>query len=415
MKTIGKLKAGVLVGATCVLWSPAGAQMAAPVAKPALPPKTSPMRSTPNESFRPRDRHLVYVALPGSLEAPGYRNGVGVVVLDAQNDYIFVKRIPTWDYAGSVSPEQIAGFAASAITNMMYVSARGRIGAWDLATDKKVWDTELDGACCERPQLTADGKYLVVGSDLKDFWYVLEPRTGKLLHKLEAPESPGAHNLNLSPDGKLAFMSPNNPVMTISDVASGKIVKTITFSDHIRPFVLNHDATKVYANINNMAGFEIADVATGKILHHIEVAGDWKAKWTATPKPKIPHGCPSHGIALVNNESEIWVADGVNDLIHIFDNTKATPVEVATIKPTHGVYWLTPGLDGKLIYVSSGDIIDAKTRKIVGSMNDEYGKPMYAEKLLDMTFRDGKIRRVANAFGNGYGEQDNQGNTKPRS
>ena len=57
-----------------------------------------------NDSFRPRGRHLIYVALPGSLERAGWLNGVGIVVLDANDNYRFVKRIPTWEYAGSMSP-----------------------------------------------------------------------------------------------------------------------------------------------------------------------------------------------------------------------------------------------------------------------------------------------------------------------
>jgi len=52
-----------------------------------------------NDSFRPRSRHLIYVAVPGSLERPGWMNGVGIVVLDANDNYRFVKRIPTWEYA----------------------------------------------------------------------------------------------------------------------------------------------------------------------------------------------------------------------------------------------------------------------------------------------------------------------------
>src|SRR6185437_16088445 len=44
-----------------------------------------------NNSFRPRGRHLIYVALPGSLERPGWANGTGIVVLDADNNYQFVK------------------------------------------------------------------------------------------------------------------------------------------------------------------------------------------------------------------------------------------------------------------------------------------------------------------------------------
>ena len=395
-----------------LVWQEAGAQTAPPRTEP---PRTEPMRGSPPESFRPRGRHLVYVTLPGSLETPAYRNGVGIVVLDADNNYLFVKRIPTWDYAASTSPEQVSGVTASPMTNMIYVAARGRLGAWNLATDHKEWETTLDGSCCERPQITPDGKYLVVGSDLKDYWYVVDPLTGKLLHKLSAPLSPGAHNLNLSPDGKTAFMSPNNPVMTISDIATGRLIKNITFGDHIRVFVLNHDATRIYSNTNELDGFEIADVASGRIIAHVENSGDWKAKWNTTPRPRIPHGCPSHGIALVNDEKELWVADGVNNLIHVYDNTKPVPVEVGTIKPTHGVYWMTIGLDGKYAYVSSGDIIDTRTHKIVGSMNDEYGKPMYSEKLLDMTFRDGKLQRVANQFGNGFGDQDTSGITNMKT
>jgi hypothetical protein len=59
------------------------------------------------------------------------------------------------------------------------------------------------------------------------------------------------------------------------------------------------------------------------------------------------------------------------------------------------------GLDGKLAYVSSGDVIDIKTRKIVGTMRDEYGRQMHSEKLLDMLFVNGKLTRVSNQFGNG--------------
>jgi len=74
--------------------------------KPGTPAKV-------NDTFRPRGRHLIYIALPGSLERPGWLNGVGLVVLDANDDYRFVKRIPTWEYAGSMSPEQVSGVAAS--------------------------------------------------------------------------------------------------------------------------------------------------------------------------------------------------------------------------------------------------------------------------------------------------------------
>jgi DNA-binding beta-propeller fold protein YncE len=350
----------------------------------------------------PAEKQLIYVTLPGTLEGSPDANGNGIVVLDAKNNYNFVKRIPTWDVPASRNAEQVSGVTANSVTQMIYIATRGRLGAWDLTTEKRVWENAYDGQCCERPQISPDGTFLYVGSDLKDFWYVVNPKTGELITKVMAPLSPGAHNLNLSPDGRLAFMSPNGKVMSIADTTTHELVKTITFPDNIRVFVINHDASVIYANNNNLLGFEIADVKSGKVIQHVEVAGfGWPEKWNVTPRLRIPHGCPSHGIALTTDEKEIWLTDGINDYIHIFDNTKMPPKQVESIKTTAGPYWITVGLDGKLAYVSSGDIIDMKTRKIVGQMRDEYGRTMHSEKLLDMVFTNGRLTRVANQFGNG--------------
>jgi DNA-binding beta-propeller fold protein YncE len=354
--------------------------------------------------FRPPFRHLLYVVLPGSLERPGWLNGVGVVVLDVDDGYRFVKRIPTWAYAASMSPEQVSGAAASPVTNLLYIAARGRLGAIDLGTDRMVWSTTLDGRCCERPQVTPDGKIVVVGSDLQNYWYEVNARTGKLIGILHAPASPGTHNLNLSPNGKIAFMSPNNKVMTISDIRTRKVIRTIRFPDNIRVFVLNKDATRIYSNVNNFLGYVVADVKTGRIVQKVEVTSvPWRARWFTSPRPRIPHGTPSHGIAITPDGKEIWLDDGIFDKIHIFSNT-GHPQEIATINLTQPPCWITFGLDAKYAYVSSGDIIDIRTHKILGQMRDEYGHTMYSEKLLDMTFMNGHLQRVSNQFANQFGD-----------
>ena len=77
------------------------------------------------------------------------------------------------------------------------------------------------------------------------------------------------------------------------------------------------------------------------------------------------------------------------------------PKQIASIKTTGGPYWITVGLDGRLAYCSSGDVIDIKTRKIVAQLKDEYGRVLHSEKLLDMLFVGGKLTRVVNQFGNG--------------
>jgi len=360
------------------------------------------------KGFGKRDRRLVYVALPGGSAGGQFsseQNGVGIVVLDADHDFQFVKRIPTWDVPASMSPEEVSGVAASPATNMMYVATRGRLAAFDLGTDKKAWENTYDGTCCERPELTPDGKTLVVGSDLKDFWYVIDAQSGSLKGKIQAPKSMFAHNMGLSPDGKTVFMAPNGVTMTVGDVPSMKAIKTITFSDHVRPFVINHDATRVYANLNNLLGFEIADVNTGKVIKRIEAPADmWKPQWADLKKTFYGHGCPSHGIAMTPDETEIWVVDNINYGVLVYDNTGEWPVMKMTFPTTASADWITMGIDGQYAYLSSGDVVEVKTKKLIAQMKDEYGKPMHSEKYLEMAFSNGKLIRTVSQFGQGRPE-----------
>ncbi len=357
------------------------------------------------KGFGRRDRRLVYVALPGGSAGGQFsseQNGVGIVVLDVDNNFEFVKRIPTWNVPASTSPEEVSGVAGSTATNMIYLATRGRLAAFDLGTDQKVWESTYDGTCCERPEITPDGKTLVVGSDLKDFWYVIDAQTGSLKGKIQAPKSNFAHNMGLSADGKTVFMAPNGVTMTVGDVPSMKAIRTITFSDHVRPFVINHDATRVYANLNNLLGFEIADVKTGEVIKRIEAPAEmWKAQWADVKQHFFGHGCPSHGIALTPDESEIWVVDNINYGVLVYDNTGEWPTLKMTFPTTASADWITMGIDGQYAFLSSGDVVDVKTKKVVAQMKDEYGKPMHSEKLLEMSFSNGKLLRTVSQFGEG--------------
>jgi len=350
-------------------------------------------------------RRLVYVALPGGSAGGQFsseQNGVGIVVLDVDRNFDFVKRIPTWNVPASVSPEEVSGIAASTTTNMVYLATRGRLAAFDLGTDQKVWEQTYGGTCCERPEVTPDGKTLVVGSDLKDFWYVINAQDGALKGKIQAPKSNFAHNMALSADGNTVFMAPNGVTMTVGDVPSMKAIRTITFSDHVRPFVINHDATRVYANLNNLLGFEIADVKTGEVIKRIEAPAEmWKPQWGDLKQHFFGHGCPSHGIALTPDESELWVVDNINYGVLVYDNTGEWPTLKMTFPTTASADWITMGIDGQYAFLSSGDVVDVKTKKIVGQMKDEYGKPMHSEKLLEMRFANGKLIRTVSQFGEG--------------
>jgi hypothetical protein len=74
---------------------------------------------------------------------------------------------------------------------------------------------------------------------------------------------------------------------------------------------------------------------------------------------------------------------------------------VGSIKMTASPGWITMGLGGRYAYISSGDVVDVKSSRVVTQLKDEFGRQLGSEKLLDMVFRAGKLQRVANQFGNG--------------
>ena len=353
------------------------------------------------KGFQRRSRQLLYAAVPGSIvvfDVANGRNGTA---------WRFVKRITFEEPAAPLYSESISAMMANPATNMIYVSTRGHLIAIDLLTEKVVWKNAYEpGTCCERGAVTPDGKTLVVGSDLKDFHFVLDATTGEIKGKIPTPMSMFNHNMNLSADGKTDFAAPNGITITVADVESMKPIKTITFSDHVRVFVINHDATRVYANLNNLMGFEIADVKTAKVIKRIEAPAEmWKAKWADPNLQFYGHGAPHHGIAMLPDESEIWIPDSINDQVLVFDNTGEWPVlNMAKAIKSNGEPngWITFGLDGKYAYMASGEVVDVATHKVVTELKDEFGRWMDSEKVVDMTFdENGKLLRAVNQFSQG--------------
>jgi hypothetical protein len=150
----------------------------------------------------------------------------------------------------------------------------------------------------------------------------------------------------------------------------------------------------VFVNVNGLLGFEVGDLQTGRRLYHVEVQGYKQG-------PVKRHGCPSHGIALSPDEKELWLADCANSAIHVFDATVMPPKRLTTIKARDCVGWLSFSMDGRFAYSSTGEIIDATTKKVVASLRDENGHDVQSEKVLDLVIESGRVIRAGNQFGVG--------------
>lgn len=335
------------------------------------------------------EQRRLYVAVPGIRNDLQY-GGVGILVYDIDAGYKLIKRIPTWTYAPGEAAENVKGIAASAKTGKLYVSTIKRVACFDLLTEKKVWEKTYEGGA-DRLAISPDGKILYIPSLEGPHWNVVDAATGEVITKITL--NSGAHNTIYGPDGSRVYLAGlRSPLLSVADTKTHTVVKQIgPFSNVIRPFTINGSQTLCFVNVNELLGFEVGDLKTGKMLYRIEVTGYQKG-------PTKRHGCPSHGIALTPDEKELWVADAFNSSIHVFDATAMPPKQKTSIKLRDQPGWVTFSIDGTRAYPSTGDVIDAATKRIIATLEDETGKQVQSEKLLEVDFANGKPIRAGDQF-----------------
>ena len=338
------------------------------------------------------ERRLLYVAVPGIRNALEY-GGHGLLVFDIDHGHKFIKRIPTAGFNDSGEPLNVKGVCASAATKRIYLTTPRTMTCLDLVTEKILWEKPYPGGC-DRMALSPDGKVIYLPSFEGPHWTVVDGLSGDTLAKV-TPNS-GAHNTVYGADGSHAYLAGlRSPLLTVADTKTHTAARTVgPFSKSIRPFTVNGLQTLCFVNVNELLGFEVGDLVAGKMLHRVEVRG-------FSSGPTKRHGCPSHGIGLTPDEKEIWLTDGFNSRLHIFDATVMPPKQIADVRLRDQPGWVTFSIDGRYAYPSTGDVIETATRKIVAELKDEKGADVQSEKLLEIDFENQKPIRAGNQFGVG--------------
>lgn len=206
---------------------------------------------------------------------------------------------------------------------------------------------------------TPDGKLAYIPCDDAS-WWVVDTVQSKILSRIATGGRP--HNTLSSPDGRRMYLGPKGSYhVLIADTRSHRLIGEIPLSDAPRPIALSKDETRLYANVDTLIGFEVADVARRKVIHRVEAE---------VPEELLRKASRSHGIALRPGEKELWMCDVFHDRTYVFDLTVEPPAQVATIVMQGGGYWLCFSPDGRRCYISEriGNtvaVIDADSRQTV--------------------------------------------------
>jgi DNA-binding beta-propeller fold protein YncE len=311
----------------------------------------------------------------------------------------------------------VRGIAASPVNHMLYVSygsdsgTGGSLLKYDLVAQTVVWQKTYEHGI-DSMAITPDGMtiYMPDGELSGDGkWYIIDANSGNDRGVINAGTGP--HNTLVSLSGKHVYMGGRfSQYLEVADTATNQIIQKIgpVQGDGVRPFTINGQETLAYISTTGFLGFQVGDIATGKILYTIPIQGfSWDGNGASDP---------SHGISLSPDEKELYVLDWANSYVHVFDVSRvptSAPVQVANIALTRSMHhneqpcaydcladgWLQHSRDGRFVYVGdAGVVIDTTTRKIVASCDSLYN----SRKMIEIDWQNGVPVLTSTRQGMGY-------------
>jgi DNA-binding beta-propeller fold protein YncE len=210
-------------------------------------------------------------------------------------------------------------------------------------------------------ECTPDGKWIYVPcADSK--WHVVDGHERRVVKTIHTGGRP--HNTVVSPDGKRIYLSPMGypHAVTIVDVeADHKIIGEIPFRDVTRPPAITSDERLFFQNIDNMLGFQAADISQHRVAKTIEhfIPEQRRGEWSR-----------SHGLGIRPDQQEIWSCNVEHHLVHVHEMTSGNYRETSRITLPGPVYWLSFSPDSKYCFVSVRSkrqvaVIDCVSKNIV--------------------------------------------------
>lgn len=273
---------------------------------------------------------------------------------------------------------EVRGIGASAATGMLYVSyggfprGIGHLLEFSLYRRKVIYDRGYRFGI-DSFDISHDGRliFMPTGENTSgDTWHVLAATTGRVVGAIAAGRAP--HDTVVGASGRHVFLGgasarylyeadaerPWKVIGRIGPLMPGGVAG-------IRPFTIDAQDALAFTTADRYLGFQISDVATGRVLYTVPVPG--------FRVPPTFVGLPSHGIGLSPDQRYLWLVDKANRAVHEFDISglpDRAPVMIATV-PVSGpdLGWLNLSRDGRYLFAGdAGNVINTQTRTTVARM-----------------------------------------------
>jgi YVTN family beta-propeller protein len=226
------------------------------------------------------------------------------------------------------------GMAISQDGRTVFVAGDGSslLSVIDTATDKVVKTVEV-GKAPNGITLTPDGKLLLVTVYGEDRIAFLDATTQAAVGAVTVPKP---HTVSVSPDGKLAYVTSQEPghfALVVVNLATRAVVRSLPLEKTPRDAEFGFDGKAFYFTEAGVSAIEVLDPATDKVV------------------AEIPTGVSPHFVSVFRGAPlGLGVVQGPGEVL-LFDPATNKPVRsIAVGKQPH---WLTLSADGKTAYVTN--------------------------------------------------------------
>jgi YVTN family beta-propeller protein len=241
------------------------------------------------------------------------------------------------------------GMAITQDGRTVYVAGDGSsaVSVIDTATDRVVKTIEV-GKAPNGVALTPDGKLLLVTVYGEDRVAFLNPATQVMVASVGVPKP---HTAAISPDGKLAYVTSQDPghfALVVVDLETRAVIRTVALEKTPRDAEFGYDGKAFYFTVAGVNAVHVLDPASDKIV------------------AQIPTGVSPHFVKLFRGTTlGMITVQGSGELV-LFDPTTNKPVRSVVVgKQPH---WIEVSGDSKTAYVpneGSNDVsvVDLATGK----------------------------------------------------